>query len=275
MKKSILPPSQPIYKYHPESGRVSLSASEKKCIKGSITVEASIAVPVFFLAVVTVLYLLEMMAVHTAVRNGLQYAGKKAATESCMTQVLLPSKIEQDVTEAIGAGRLNQSIIEGGSGGIHCHKSRMSVRTGIGQLTAEYQVRIPVPMFGIAPVKCNETMKIKTWSGYEKEGLTDQGEETVYITETGTVYHKNLKCPYLDLSVRMVSGSSVTGLRNESGGKYYPCERCGKKNSTGVFITGYGDRYHSERNCSGLKRTVQAVPLSEAAGKGACSKCGQ
>lgn len=275
MKKSILPPSQPIYKYHPESGRVSLSASEKKCIKGSITVEASIAVPVFFLAVVTVLYLLEMMAVHTAVRNGLQYAGKKAVTESCMTQVLLPSKIEQDVTEAIGAGRLNRSIIEGGSGGIHCHKSRMSVRTGIGQLTAEYQVRIPVPMFGIAPVKCNETMKIKTWSGYEKEGLTDQGEETVYITETGTVYHKNLKCPYLDLSVRMVSGSSVTGLRNESGGKYYPCERCGKKNSAGVFITGYGDRYHSERNCSGLKRTVQAVPLSEAAGKGACSKCGQ
>lgn len=275
MKKSILPPSQPIYKYHPESGRVSLSASEKKCIKGSITVEASIAVPVFFLAVVTVLYLLEMMAVHTAVRNGLQYAGKKAATESCMTQVLLPSKIEQDVTEAIGTGRLNRSIIEGGSGGIHCHKSRMSVRTGIGQLTAEYQVRIPVPMFGIAPVKCSETMKIKTWSGYEKEGLTDKGEETVYITETGTVYHKNLKCPYLDLSVRMVSGSTVTGLRNESGGKYYPCERCGKKNSAGVFITGYGDRYHSERNCSGLKRTVQAVPLSEAAGKGACSKCGQ
>lgn len=275
MKKSILPPSQPIYKYHSESGRVSLSASEKKYIKGSITVEASIAVPVFFLAVVTVLYLLEMMAVHTAVRNGLQYAGKKAATESCMTQVLLPSKIELDVTEAIGAERLNRSIIEGGSGGIHCHKSRMSVRTGIGQLTAEYQVRIPVPMFGIAPVKCSETMKIKTWSGYEKEGLTDKGEETVYITETGTVYHKNLKCPYLDLSVRMVSGSSVTGLRNESGGKYYLCERCGKKNSTRVFITGYGDHYHSERNCSGLKRTVQAVPLSEAAGKGACSKCGQ
>ena len=46
-----------------------------------MTAEAAVAVPVFFLAVVTMLYLLEMMAVHTAVRSGLQYAGKKAAKE--------------------------------------------------------------------------------------------------------------------------------------------------------------------------------------------------
>ena len=274
MSKKILP-SQPIYKYHSESERVSLSASEKKYIKGSITIEASIAVPIFFLAVVTILYLLEMMAVHTAIRSGLQYAGKKAATENCITQMVTPVQIERDIAEAIGVERLNRSIIEGGSGGIHCGRSRMSVRTGIGELTAEYQIRIPVLLFGISPVKCSETMKIKTWSGYEKEGLSGKTEETVYITDTGTVYHKKLKCPYLDLSIRMVSGNEVTRLRNESGGKYYPCERCGKQNHAGVFITGYGDRYHSSRNCSGLKRTVQAVPLSEVAGKGACSKCGQ
>lgn len=274
MSKNILP-SQPIDNNNSEPERASLSTSDKSYTKGSITVEAAIAVPVFFLAVVTMLYLLEMMAVHTAVRSGLQYAGKKAAKESCITQVILPSKIEQDVVEAIGEDRLNRSIVEGGSSGIHCNRSRMSVRTGIGQLTVEYQVRIPVPMFAVAPVKCSETMKIKAWSGYEKEVFSDIGEETVYITETGTVYHKDYQCSYLDLSIRMVSKNAVPGLRNEGGGKYYPCEHCGKKAGAGVYITGYGDRYHSARNCSGLKRTVQAIPISEAAGKGACSRCGQ
>lgn len=98
MSNNLLP-SQPICYSGLE--RVSLSRLTNYCArfsddrqKGSVTAEAAVAVPVFFLAVVTMLYLLEMMAVHTTVRSGLQYAGKKAAKESCVTQMLMPSRIE-------------------------------------------------------------------------------------------------------------------------------------------------------------------------------------
>lgn len=80
MSNNLLP-SQPICYSGLE--RVSLSVSQllrrfsDDRQKGSVTAEAAVAVPVFFLAVVTMLYLLEMMAVHTAVRSGLQYAEKK------------------------------------------------------------------------------------------------------------------------------------------------------------------------------------------------------
>ena len=90
MSNNLLP-SQPICYSGLE--RVSLSVSQllrrfsDDRQKGSVTAEAAVAVPVFFLAVVTMLYLLEMMAVHTAVRSGLQYAGKKATKESCVTQI--------------------------------------------------------------------------------------------------------------------------------------------------------------------------------------------
>ena len=216
-----------------------------------------------------------MMAVHTAVRSGLQYAGKKAAKESCVTQMLMPSRIENDLVYAVGEERLGRSIVRGGSSGIDCSRSKMSARTGIGKLTAEYQVVIPVPLFGIAPVKCSETMKIKAWSGYEREGWMDTGNDTVYVTETGLVYHKDYHCSHLDLSIRMTHLELVEGLRNENGGKYYPCEHCVKGNGGNIYITNSGDRYHSSLSCSGLKRTIYAIPISEAAGKGACSRCGQ
>ena len=269
MNRKILP-SQPIY--YIKAGRASSSVSAVRC---SITLEAAMAVPIFFLAVISLLYLLEMMALHTAVRSGLQYAGKQLAEEAYVAQMLLPSRIESDVVYAIGSERLDRSIVQGGSGGIQCNGSRMSFSTGIAELEAVYQVRIPIPLFAVVPIQCRESMRIKAWTGYERTGFGAENDETVYVTETGMVYHRDYHCSYLDLSIHLVSVQEVSSLRNESGGKYYPCEHCGGKSSGLVYITENGDRYHSSLSCSGLKRTIYAVPLSEVVGKGACSRCGK
>lgn len=251
-------------------------ADDKKHMthKASITIEAAMAVPIFFLAVVCLLYLMEIMAIRTSVRSGLQYAGKIAAEEAYAMNVIMPSKIENDVVHAIGAERLERSIVLGGCRGIRCDESRISLRTGIGELTASYQIRIPVPIFKIPPVEYKEKIRIKTWSGYEREGFGTDDDETVYITETGLVYHKDYHCTYLELSIHMVASSELDGLRNSSGGRYYPCEHCMRSGGNGVYVTDTGTRYHSSLSCSGLKRTIYAVPLSEAVGKRACSRCG-
>lgn len=268
MNRNILP-SQSIYSI--VTGRASVSASKK----GSITIEAAMAVPIFFLAVVSLLYLMEIMAVQTSIRAGLQYAGKQAAKEASVVTVVIPSHIESDVIHAVGPERLERSIVIGGSGGIRCDQSRISARTGIGELVVTYKVRIPVPIFGIRPIEYQEKMRIKAWTGYEKNGFTVDNDTTVYITETGLVYHRDYQCTHLDLSIRMVASSELDSLRNESGGKYYPCGHCMRNVGGGVYITDTGNRYHSSLSCSGLKRTVYAVPLSEVIGKGACSRCGK
>lgn len=272
MNKKQLP-SKSIYSYI--TGRISASVSEGRTRKGSITVEAALAVPIFFLAVVSLLYLMEMTAIRTAVRSGLQYAGKEAAEEAYMLTAVLPARLEDDVVHAAGAERLDRSIVEGGSGGIRCGGSRMSSWTGIGELEVTYQIRLPIPMFGVPPVTCREKMRIKAWVGYEKPGFEKDDEKTVYVTETGLVYHKDYHCTYLELSIHMVQPEELEGLRNTGGGKYYPCERCMGHGKRGVYITDSGDRYHSSLSCSGLKRTVYAVPMSEVVGKGACSRCGR
>lgn len=251
------------------------STSEKDNRKGSITVEAAMAVPIFFLAVVSLLYLMEIMAIQTSIRAGLQYAGKKVAEEACILTVIMPSSIEKDIIEAVGAERLDRSIVLGGSKGVRCDGSRLSMQTGIGELAVSYQVRLPIPVFGVPPIKYQEKIRVKVWNGYEKPGFGTDHEETVYVTENGLVYHRDYHCTHLELSIHMVTSGEIDRLRNHSGGKYYPCERCMRHGESGVYITDTGDRYHSSLSCSGLKRTIYAVPLSEVIGKGECSRCGQ
>lgn len=244
------------------------------CVSGSITIEAALAVPMFFLAVIALCYMMEVMSIRTSIRSGMQSAGKLAAKESYLKPVLMPGKIESGIIESVGSERLDRSIVEGGSQGLHCEESYMSPVTAIMELTVSYKVFLPVRLFGRVTVPMEESCRVKGWTGYEKAGFLNTDQTVVYITETGMVYHRDYHCNYLELSIRMVPADGVEDLRNASQGKYYPCERCGGHTGGGVYITDYGDRYHSSLACSGLKRTIYAVPFSEAAGKGACSKCG-
>lgn len=242
--------------------------------KGVITAEAALAVPLFFFAVLVLFYMIEVMSVRTTIRCGMQYAAKEAVEDVYLNPVVTPGSLEADIISAIGSERLERSIVVNGSSGIHCEKSRMSMITGVLELRVAYQVKLPVPVFAAGAVDMKESMRMKGWNGYTGFGAGQENEETVYVTENGMVYHRDYHCNYLELSIRAVPYGEVEHLRNESQGKYHACERCvhgGAANE--VYITEYGERYHNSLSCSGLKRTIYAIPLTEAVGKGACSKC--
>ncbi len=255
-------------------GRTSASVYE-----GSITVEAAMAVPIFFFGILAFLYLMQIMCIQTTIRSGVQDAGKLLMAETSEVVMMNPSQVEQDIVDSIGADRLERSIILDGSAGIDCTQSYLSPLTGCGHIIAKYKVRIPLPVFHEPVVEYEEAMKIKTWTGYQKGGLDQDKdkEDIVYLTENGVVYHKDYHCTYLELSIHMAAASEVNDLRNVSGEKYHPCEKCmhGQSATQSVYITDQGNRYHNSLSCSGLKRIVYSIPISEAIGKRACSKCGK
>lgn len=57
--------------------------------------------------------------------------------------------------------------------------------------------------------------------------------------------------------------------------KYAACEKCIHKGSSlsAIFVTAYGDCYHSTLGCSGLKRTIKAVRLKDVGRLRPCSRC--
>ena len=103
----------------------------------------------------------------------------------------------------------------------------------------------------------------------------EEDEEIVYVTPTGRVYHRERNCTYLLPRVRALPAGELNRERNESGGRYYACETCRPGKSGTVYVTEYGNRYHSSRNCSTISRTVKEVKLSAVVGRmPPCSKCG-
>ncbi len=244
--------------------------------RGSITLEAALAVPIFFFGILSLVYLMEILSVRTTMKSALYTVSREMAREAWITPVIVPSHVEKEIVELIGRERLDRSIVANGSNGLDCSGSKRLWNTSIMELRLRYQIKIPIIFFKIPLVDCIESVRIKGWTGYED--VLDWGnssEEMVYITETGIVYHKDPDCTYLELSIQPVEKSLIDGLRNESGEKYKKCFICMKKvkDVERVYITDTGNHYHSSVNCSGLKRNVYAVRISEVYGKGGCSRC--
>ena len=250
--------------------KASVSAS------GSITVEAAVCIPLFLYASICLIWILEIKIVQSSVKNALQAAGKELAVELCEMPFFSPSYLENKVITYIGEERLERSSVSGGVRGIHCEKSYVHGESGVMELKVQYRVELPAPGFVIPPISQKTSIRVKSWVGYEKVGISHSADQKiVYITETGVVYHEDYDCSYLNPSIRVVSANQLEDLRSNDGSIYYPCSECMEVQAFvgKVYITDYGNRYHSKLDCSGLKRRIYAVPLSEVGGRGGCSKC--
>lgn len=249
--------------------------TSRKTIQGSVTIEAAFTIPLFLFAVLCLIYLLEIHAIRLSVASAAQGAAKIAAEDMATVPVLNSIKLKSDIVELIGTKRLERSIVDGGSSGIHCWKSWYESGNGVIHVEVNYKVRLPFPKYTDIGMKCEESFFVKVWNGYKANGMDSDDNQIVYVTETGSVYHIDYQCTYLQLSIRFVPYSSIAQLRNEDGGKYHACEQCTRGGMmAGVYITDYGEKYHSSLNCSGLKRTIHSVKKSECHGMSACSKCG-
>jgi hypothetical protein len=146
-----------------------------------------------------------------------------------------------------------------------------------------YKIKLPLLFIEVDDIQVVQRVRMHGWNGHKVPPKTQDIDETkenekiVYITQTGTVYHLTKKCTHLALSIRMIDLSQIDNARNSSGGKYKQCNICNHgelSKISQVYITDTGDRYHISLDCSGLKRTILSVPLSEVSDRSLCSRCG-
>ena len=271
-------------------------------LKASLSIEAALILPVFIYAVMAVMSVINFIGTELRVREALYntamslakyeyaYETVKANTDinleeledSSFITYLIGTGIEIGaskvmVVDYIGEDWLDKSYISGGASGLKFWYSDILNEQGIIDLVVTYELRNPYDIFGLLKLPVTSRARVRVWKG-DKSIYASSGEEDekyVYITENGLVYHTDSDCTYIKRQIMQSSISDIAQKRNDSGAKYYKCDKCRKegKISENVYFTRYGTRYHSDKNCSELERGIIKVKLSDVSDRDICSKC--
>ena len=253
---------------------------KKSCKSAALTVEAALVFPLLLFLILLILYLFQIQRLQLEIREALYDAAQNIAASSYAMEIA-NEKTGAELSELLegvsGEISLQKEIkdpsllmlVLGGRAGILCTREEEDENEVI--LKASVFLRFPKLIFRSRGLMIQERVCVKKWTGYDPN--SGSREEMVYMTQYGEVYHTDRDCTYLNPSVRAVTKADLAGERSEDGGIYHKCPLCGSKAGGIVYITDYGEVYHSSLTCSGLKRTVYCVPEEES-GKKACSKCG-
>ncbi len=256
-------------------------------LRASATVEASFVMPLFIYAITAVLYLLQIIMIKQDISVAAYNSVRTLSKYSYAYDKLTESEKEVSAITAygiflteLGVDYAKENYIVGGNAGLVLAGTDV-LADGAGiSITVTYAVKNPFDVFGLGVVTLTQTYESQGWLGDKElpqDVLDAKINKLVYITIFGDVYHTQRECAYIALSLMAVSADNLENMRNLGGGKYYPCETCivtdWEKSGKTVYVTEYGNRYHSAPDCSGIKRTVIAVPLSQIRNRHQCTKC--
>lgn len=218
--------------------------------RGSLTVEAAFSGTFFFLALFSLLYLFQIVERYNGAQMKLADAAARYECYGIKSRLFLDHR-----KKAYSVGWDEQEGI--------CY--------------VRHRENIPYLGSKVFHISWYQQMKVNSFEGRSMASQGQGSGEYVYLADHGKVYHRDAGCVYLKPTIQEVSFGQLEGRRNASGGKYYACGRCGKgadpPEGSRVFIAPYGDSWHTDRGCSGLKRSARKVLIEDVGGLPPCSKC--
>lgn len=241
--------------------------------KASLTAEAALVLPVFIFAVLSVIYLSRMLFYEEEVQWALMRTGKEISVEYAAL------KNDAVLNPAYAAVKMEQYL--DGKIPVSMWRSEFEKETGQMILRADYIQRVPFLIMPRNTFSFCDQYRTRTFTGVATRMTEEEAgeEKTVFVTETGNVYHQSLDCTYLKLSISQVKYEDLAYLRSGNGEKYYACEACcraaGFFPGQNIYICNYGNRFHSSRTCKKIKRSIRQIQYSQVGQMLPCSKCGE
>lgn len=244
---------------------------------GSMTVEAAFLLPLILFFFLHLMSMVEMLRLHGKLTFGLWECGNELAVYSAVPQELgekIPDiavsyvYVKNRLESFLGKEYLDAAPVVGGRHGINYLSS--TYKDGYIDIGVTYQVKPPISVYPFPYVRLVNRYYGKSWTGYD----ITQPQDFAYVTTYGDVWHSRADCTHIFISVQSADWHTIKNLRNQNGGKYYPCELCEDKDKREwVYYTDQGNRYHTDENCSALVRYIRAVNGRDTASYRPCSRC--
>lgn len=254
--------------------------------RASATVEAALVTPLFVFAITVLISVITVTGVQMRVREAVYESVRNASsipyslgrdadrTDAAFTKTSALAAVKGFFLREMRDHGTASGIIEGGAGGVVLTTDLFNREAAAISITAEYDARLPLASLFGGRIPVRQTIETYAWLGDE---FTDSAatEKMVYITPHGRVYHEDINCTYLRPTLYSESYAGVGTLRNAGGEKYRECEACTKRLAITpgtVYITRYGNRYHTNPNCVKIRHEVITVPLSSVSDRHKCLK---
>lgn len=267
--------------------RSCLYASEN--LRGSITVEASVCFPIFFIIIMSLLYIINVMYIQTTLQIALEETVRHSSKAAYITSEFysLSSDRQEDAVsnnpslfEEIGASVLSSSWlhaafltdenrrildnspVKDGSGGISFLQSSFDLSNNTADIILSYTVTIPFIPEKILNFNMVNRCFVRLYSGLDMSKEQSCDDFYVYHTSTGNVYHTNRYCMYL------LNYSDAVPFRDISR-TLFQCRLCGddtidslEDNNPIVYITNSGQVYHTTLKCPSFTGDVFRIHYS-------------
>lgn len=243
---------------------------------GSITVEAAVVLPTFLIGMFALISIGKMMVLKSNIQYAIYEEAHMLANVCEDGHCEAVSNVKADICRILMNNRVNLNDIEGCEDGLSLTGSRLDNGEYV-EIVVDYRyMPFGANYFGLMSIPISQKCVMHINCGYISGYFADTEGEYVYVTEGSSVYHINRECTHIKLTVTSIQGRDIPDIRNSSGAKYKSCKTCHSKLDDAVlYITPEGDRYHNTVSCSGLKRTVRAVKISDIGDRRPCSRCGR
>ena len=247
----------------------SISAS----FKGSLSLEASLVIPIFLFALMTMILNIEIIRLQTNIFEAIHQG------EAISFDLKNTSNYENIFFNYLDNKQFPYLCTKNNKEGIQLYDHSTIDLDGYINLGAKYKIKPFIYMFPIEDVSFTDEVTGHSFTGYvltDNHKMINDDNDFVYITKTGIKYHLSENCSYIKVNLISVSGDKIGELRNKEGEKYIPCHACKPTLSEILYITEYGNKYHGLRSCKAINKNVMVISKKEALSNGytACSKCG-
>lgn len=254
-------------------------ADRNEEVKGSMTVEAAIVVPLLLLFFLHLGSCMEMLRLHGRLEYALWQTGRELAVfaaaqagddipDMAVSYLYVNGRVQQ----ILGREYLDDSPLVYGSLGLNYLASEYQEDENI-NIILTYQVSPPITCFPFPYFRMTSRYYGRAWTGYAV-GQEEGHIRYVYVTEDGEVWHSRADCSHLKLHIYDAPSQNVWMLCNADGERYRACSRCGNyPPGETAYLTREGNRYHTVRDCPALLRRVRAVKWRENMPYRPCSRC--